>query len=540
MNAFFEHHQDSIRLAYRCFDRLLLNGLIQPFQQPERVIGFFNTYREGKRVTRDLLHEIADQSKNWVTNRSQKWNAPILEAPEGRRDDFMDPYFKRAKPDEVVAILRAREPARILIANGNKKDDRWHLQLAQRWVIQYNFYINDARWGRMFVRVCPYFPFSARVCLNQHHWLANRMREERIHFQQCSNAFSMCSDAKRLQEISDSLSARDLLTCGQKWLASCTPFFTERERKEAGCQHRLFFAQVEYCDNLIFERRAALDALGERLLDANRTIGQPNKITTIFGRKVTKRYGGKLQTVIEDLELPNPVIRSHYGNGFIKQYVRDHHNLRTEPATNDVTDYGVKKAIDNLPQLREKMSSIVDRYHDVQQDILETFVDRGQLRKLAEPTVLPSGKRVPGLKLDHPRQLALMHALVRFANIATASTFTTQQIYPYALEALGTSADQYSLASLRYDLSKLRAKGLTHKVAKSRRHRLTAGGYSVCLVFLKLFERIYAPLTAGLLQPVKGDSKLQQQKRSQLDRLYQRVVDDLDQLLKAVGLKTAA
>jgi len=540
MNAFFEHHQDSIRLAYRCFDRLLLNGLIQPFQQPERVIGFFNTYREGKRVTRDLLHEIADQFKNWVTNRSQKWNAPILEAPQGRRDDFMDPYFKRAKADEVVGILRAREPARILIANGNKKDDRWHLQLAQRWVIQYNFYINDARWGRMFVRVCPYFPFSARVCLNQHHWLANRMREEGIRFQQCSNAFSICSDAKRLQELSDSLSADDLLTCGQKWLACCTPFFSEHERKQAGCQHRLFFAQVEYCDNLIFERRAALDALGERLLDANRTIGQPNKITTIFGRKVTKRYGGKLQTVIEDLDLPNPVIRSHYGNGFIKQYVRDHLNLRTEAATNDVTDYGVKKAVENLPQLREKMAAINDNYLDVQQDILETFVDRGQLRKLAQPTVLPSGKRVPGLKLDHPRQLALMHALVRFANIATASTFTTQQIYPYALDALDTSADKYSLASLRYDLSKLRAKGLTQKVAKSRRHRLTSEGYSVCLVFLKLFERIYAPLTAGLLQPVKGDSKLQQQKRSQLDRLYQRVVDDLDQLLKAVGLKTAA
>ena len=540
MNAFFEHHQDSIRFAYGCFDRLLLNGLIQPFQQPERVIGFFNTYREGKRVTRDLLHEIADQFKNWVTNRSQKWHAPIVEAPAGRRDDFMDTYFRRAKPDEVVAIVRDREPARILIANGNKKDDRWHLQFAQRWVIQYNFYINDARWGRMFVRVCPYFPFSARVCLNQHYWLANRMREEGIHFQQCSNAFSICSDAKRLQQLSASLSPRDLLTCGQKWLASCTPFFSEQERKQAGCQHRLFFAQVEYCDNLIFERRAALDALGERLLDANRTIGQPNKITTIFGRKITKRYGGKLQTVIEDLHLPNPVIRSHYGNGFIKQYVRDHLNLRTETATNDVTDYGVRKAVEHLPQLREKMASINDNYLDVQQDILETFVDRGQLRKLAEPTVLPNGKRVPGLKLDHPRQLALMHALVRFANIAAASTFTTQHIHPYVLEALGTSADKYSLASLRYDLSKLRAKGLTYKVAKSRRHRLTTEGYSVCLVFLKLFERIYAPLTAGLLQPVAADSKLQQEKRSQLDRLYQRVVDDLDQLWKAVGLKTAA
>src|SRR6516225_9177907 len=44
MNAFYEHHKGSIQFGYRCFDRILLNGLIQPFQQPERVLGFFNTY----------------------------------------------------------------------------------------------------------------------------------------------------------------------------------------------------------------------------------------------------------------------------------------------------------------------------------------------------------------------------------------------------------------------------------------------------------------------------------------------------------------
>jgi hypothetical protein len=38
MNAFYEHHKSSIEFGYRCFDRLLLNGLIQPFQQPERVL----------------------------------------------------------------------------------------------------------------------------------------------------------------------------------------------------------------------------------------------------------------------------------------------------------------------------------------------------------------------------------------------------------------------------------------------------------------------------------------------------------------------
>jgi hypothetical protein len=62
----------------------------------------------------------------------------------------------------------------------------------------------------------------------------------------------------------------------------------------------------------------------------------------------------------EDIELPNPVIRSHYGNGFIKQYVRDHLLLRTEPATNNVNDYGVKKAVENLPKLRQRLESITD------------------------------------------------------------------------------------------------------------------------------------------------------------------------------------
>jgi len=388
-------------------------------------------------------------------------------------------------------------------------------------------------------RICPYLPFSARICLNQHHCLANRLRENGIGFKQLANAFLKCAAPDRLQALANSLIPRDLATCGQKWLAHLTPFFTAREREHAGCQHRLFFSQVEFCDNLIFRRGVAWDMLGERLLDANRTIGQPDKITVIFGRKITKHYRGKLQTEIEDMNLPNPVVRSHYGNGFIKQYVRDHLILRTEAASNNVKDYGVNKAVENLPVLRKTLSAINDNYLNVQQDILETFVDRGQLRKLAEPTITSTGKRIPGLKLDHPRQLALMHGLVRFAHIAAGNTFTTAEIHPTVIEALGCAPEHYTLASLRYDLSKLRAKGLVAKLPNSRRYQLLPQGYSICLVFLKLFERVYAPLTAGLLSPIKADARLQSQRRSQLDRLYQRVIDDLDTLVQAVGLKAA-
>ncbi len=539
MNAFYEHHQHSIVFHYRCFDRILLNAAIQPFQQPERVMGFFWTYRQLYPVSRQVLREIASQYHNWAQYSSRKWGAPVLDAAEGRRDEFVAPYFRGAQPDQVVAILKAREPARILVSISKQATEQGHLEYKTRWVNQYNFYLEDRDWGRMFVRVCPYFPFSARVYLNQHAWLANRLQEQGIGFQPCSNAFLRCRDPQALQHLADSLQPPHLIACAQKWLARFTPFFTARERREAGVQHRLFFAQVEYCDNLIFKRRAALDALSDRLLDANRQIGQPRTLSLIFGRRITRRHGGRLQTVIEDIDLGNPVIRSHYRHGFVKQYARDHRLWRTELATNDVTDYGHLKSVEQLPALRRTLQGVTENYLTLQQDILETFVDRGQLQQLRQPTLLPSGRRIPGLKLDHPRQLALMHALVRFSHLAAGSVFTTPEVHPHVAQALGGSTDQYKLSSVRYELSKLRAKGLVEKIPHSRRYRLRPEGYRLCVVYLKLFEKLYAPLTAGLLAPFPGDTQLPPEKTTQLDRLYRAVAQALDNLVEGVGLKAA-
>src|SRR4029077_6429124 len=103
----------------------------------------------------------------------------------------------------------------------------------------------------------------------------------------------------------------------------------------------------------------------------------------------------------------------------------------------------------------------------------------------------PSPRPANASPVYNPRQLALMPALARFAQIPAARTFSTAEIYPHAVAALSSTTEQYSLAALRYDLSKLRVKGLVEKVPRSRRYHLLAEGYSVCLIFLKLFERVY-------------------------------------------------
>jgi hypothetical protein len=89
-----------------------------------------------------------------------------------------------------------------------------------------------------------------------------------------------------------------------------------------------------------FKQRAALDRLAERLLDLNRSIGRPDKLSTIFGYRITKAYRGGLKTQIADHHLGNPVIRSEYKDSSVKQYVRDHRVLRNEATSYNTLDLG--------------------------------------------------------------------------------------------------------------------------------------------------------------------------------------------------------
>ena len=89
----------------------------------------------------------AKQFQVWVKEQAGESNAPIVDAPKGRLDEFVDPYFTGARPDQIVVILRAREPARIMTAIGDRKANRWNLQIADRWIVQYNFYVKDREWG---------------------------------------------------------------------------------------------------------------------------------------------------------------------------------------------------------------------------------------------------------------------------------------------------------------------------------------------------------------------------------------------------------
>ena len=86
MNAFVEHHKDNIQFGYRCFDRLLLNGLIQPFQQPERVPGFAARLSTGlpRACSGDMYAAAPRIMPAWVmASESVGDMVGFVEAPDG-------------------------------------------------------------------------------------------------------------------------------------------------------------------------------------------------------------------------------------------------------------------------------------------------------------------------------------------------------------------------------------------------------------------------------------------------------------------------
>jgi hypothetical protein len=113
---------------------------------------------------------------------------------------------------------------------------------------------------------------------------------------------------------------------------------------------------------------------------------QPNKITVIFRRKLTKHYRRKLQAVIEEIDLPNPGIRSQETD------VRDRLLLGTEPASNIVNEQQSNR--ESSPITREHVFG--HRQLLFSRTSWKPSSTRTVTGSSIQPTILPNGQRIPG------------------------------------------------------------------------------------------------------------------------------------------------
>jgi hypothetical protein len=220
MNAFLRHHQDAIAFSYRCFDRLLCNAFIPHLPWGANIVSFFRDRRHipHHTLTPAFFRSLSGQFHRALEQQAEQANLAIVEPPaEVRREDWVAPYYRSLDEQPGVAVLlRCRERARVAISYPKRCN---HLELAWRFVNVYYVYLQDAQLGRLWLRLCPYFPFNAQVCFNAHEWLARQLQREGIAFRKDDNAFLACANPQRLPELADAFGPEHVVGGLEPWLA---------------------------------------------------------------------------------------------------------------------------------------------------------------------------------------------------------------------------------------------------------------------------------------------------------------------------------
>src|SRR2546430_168634 len=166
-----------------------------------------------------------------------------------------------------------------------------------------------------------------------------------------------------------------------------------------------------------------------------------------------RKMSGKLATVIDQIEHGHHVYRAYFKHAFLKQYEKFSTFLRNELCSNNLKDFGLRKGLDNLEAVREKLQAITSRFASFQAHWLNVHVDFPLLQRIALPITIGS-VRYPGIKIHETRIIRLMEVLLHGGT--HVGGWTAKQIHEAVLTTFGLSDSGYRLNQLRYDLRKLK------------------------------------------------------------------------------------
>ena len=489
--------------VYHCFDRIVILGHIPLLTRPENIVHFFRDVHQTGAITKDVLRKRTDEYNRWVDAFARNHKIPIEWAEKGvRKEDYVRPYQQRMERHNrfgVYFILRSMEVGPSFRSSAPRfpvEDPDYRIIGRQRCrYTHYYFYIRDEVLGPMSMCVGSFLPFQITYYLNGHHYIERELLRGAIEFRKNDNAFLAVADPAALQSAADRLSADLIRKRLDYWTWVVGPKFSKTDRQAINLKRHYSIQQVEYCRNLIFRRNFPIHKLFERSCDIGLLRMLSDRITQIFGFRINKKLRGKLQSVLEKIEHGHHVFRACGKNAVLCMYEKFSTFLRLEALSSNLKDFGLKKSLDNLEAVRQKLADVTDRFAAFEAEALNVHVDFPFFQRLALP--ITSGRsRVPGIKIHDARMIRLMEALLHAGT--KLGGWRIAEIHQAVLTAFALKGETYTLTQLRYDLRKMKAHGLLERDGRRYAYRLSDKGNKAALLFVLFHKRVCGPLANSL------------------------------------------
>ena len=450
-------------------------------------------------IDKAVLSQRTEVYRNWVESYAANHRLPIEWAEKGvRKEDYVLPPLRRMVKKNaygVYFIFKSMEQGATFRSSVPKfptQDPNHRILAHQRSrFTHYYFYVRDEVLGPMVIRVASFFPFQTTYYLNGHSFMEQELNRRKAGFRKNDNAFLAVDNVEQLQAAADRLSPEVIRQQLDYWTLILGPKFSRKERSAMNLSRFYAVHQIEYCRNFIFKRHFPIHKVFERSCELGLWRLTAHKISEIFGTRLTRKFRGKLSTVVEQIEHGHHVYRAYWKNAFLKQYEKFSTFLRNELCSNNLRDFGLKKGLDHIQAVREKFQIITDRFASCQAQWLNVHVDFPLLQRTALPITIGS-VRYPGIKIHDTRIIRLLEVLLHGGS--NVSGWTSKQIHQAVLTTFGIAAKSYRLNQLRYDLRKLKGHGLLQRDGSRYAYHLTSKGLQVALLFLFFHKRLCGPL----------------------------------------------
>ena len=509
METFCKLFGNLLLFVYHCFDRIVVQGYLPLLTRPEHIVHFFRDVHGVYPLTKEALAKRTQEYQQWVEAYARNHRIPIewpdaesLRTKKLKKEDYVRPYGTRMERQGRVGvyfIFRSMEQGPkfgIRLPKYPTDDQHYRIISRQRGrYTHYYFYIRDDVLGPFVMCVGSFLPFQTTYYLNGHHIIAGDLQRQGIRFRKDDNAFLWTADVTALQAAADRLDPEVIRERLDYWTLVLGPKFSKTERSAINLRRLYSLNQVELCRNVVFRRHFPIHKIFERSCELGLFRLTADVVAQIFGVRKHKRLRGKLHTMLEKVDHGHHVLRIYCKSLVARMYEKFGTFLRIEVCVNRLQDLGLKKGVDQLPALRERLIAITDRLAGVEADLLNVHVDFPLFERLAQP-VVTGHTTMPGIKIQDTRMLRLLEVLLHGGS--QLAGWRTAQMHRAVLAAFTITLEAYSLTQLRYDVRKLRAHGLLERNGRSYSYRLTDKGVKVAAMFVLFHKRVCGPLANTL------------------------------------------
>ncbi len=485
--------RDHVTLEVECIDRVYLNGYVPSVQWPGGFIRFVKEQLGLPIPSTAAVEPMRNAFVKSVEDFVVREGVELLSFSKGeRKDDLAQARLaKRDGQEGVLFVGKAQEKAKVFRTSKRRtrtgRTYPW-IHWGTAMPTHFYFYVVDDDFGLMFVKICSYFPYAIKVCVNGHEWVKRQLTKEGIGFEALDNGILSCEDPERLRALCAEFDETKIEAVFRKWLARLPHPWTAKHR-QAGYVYQLSMIQVECSLTQVFARPVAGRQLFEAIIRDHVDLGRPDQVQLIFGRRITRRTPGSFRTrVITDGVLPS--LNVYYKWSRIKQYFKLGRALRTETVINNTRDFGIGRGLTNLPALRQCGFQANRRLLRVQTLSHDCMIGEEVFSAVTRP-VERDGQRGPALRFGDPRVMALMSALCLFLNLPNG--FRNAELRANVAQLLGIDPADLKPGRMTYDLRRLRLHGLIHRLPRSNRYRLTDTGLRVAAFFSKTYSRVLLP-----------------------------------------------